>query len=198
MADVYNNMAQIENLVQDVTTQMLGYNIIDNPDKVRVAWPTGGAPAWKIQDDVVFVKVTPIPDNYTRQRHVSYSEYNSTLVNKTVKQTRVYSIKWICYGPNSCENIEKINSGVWLQQFRELMAQKNMYLVTEVDMPVRFPELYNGQWWDRYDLEAKYYEGTERNVSVGKFDSINIVVVQNESETWKDATPWNDNNFWKG
>lgn len=183
MADTILTLRQIEDIFQTVTMQILGLPESDadghpiNQDKVRIAWPTGGAPAWKINDDVVFLRIVPVDDPFARQRDVGYSDQDSFNTKKSVNYSRVHQVQWTCYGPNSFDNIETIRNGIFLQEFREQFKKKNLFLVADVGMPQRIPELFNGQWWERCDLIVRYNEGVERSNTVPKILGIKIKTV---------------------
>lgn len=182
MPDTILSLKQIEDLFQDVTMQMLGYPKVDgdgepiNQDKVRISWPTAGAPAWGITEDITFIRVSPIDDLFARQRDVGYSAQDSVTAKRSVNYSRVHQIQWICYGPNSFEKIENIRHGIFLPGFKDQFKKKNMFLVTDVGMPQRMPELFNGQWWERSDLIVRYNEGVERSNTVPYLDRVGITI----------------------
>lgn len=151
-------LVAIENFFQNITCQMLGIDtsLQQNQSKVRISWPSDGAPAWKITDDVVFIQVNNISDPITKQRNTGYSALDSNNVNRITSYTRVHSINWTIYGPNSFDNAEAIRTGLY--NFFGSFATKNLFLNVDVDTPVRSPELFGGQWWDRSNLMANFNE----------------------------------------
>ena len=176
MADIINSLNDMEELFWTVTMQILGLSttLAANQGKVRRNWQTTGAPAWKISDDVTFIQIVPVDDDFARQRDISHSDFGLTTAKRTVKYSRVFGVSWTCYGPNSFDNIEKIRNGLFVETYRNLIAVKNMYLVTDIGMPRRVPELFNGQWWERSDLSVRYNEGVERNATVNRIESARI------------------------
>ena len=178
MADTILTIRQLEDIFQRITTEILGLDPNDtaNASKVRIAWPTCGAPAWKITDDVVFIRVNNADDPITRQRDVEYSSIDADTANKKVHYTRVHSIKWILYGPNSFDNAETVRNGLYLPQFKEGLAKNNLYLITDVPAPVRIPELFNGQWWERTDLTAAFNGMVVRITTVPYIKSADVII----------------------
>lgn len=176
MADIINSLNDMEELFWTVTAKILGYDtsLQATQGKVRRSWQPVGAPTWKITDDVTFFQILPVDDDFARQRDTSHSDYGATSAKRTIKYTRVFSLSWICYGPNSFDNIEKIRSGIFVETYRNLIAAKNMYLLPDIGMPRRAPELHNGQWWERSDLSARYNEGVEVSSTVNRIDSVRI------------------------
>ena len=67
MADVQDTvltLKQIEDIFFAETCKMLGLDptLPENQGKVRFAWPTDGSPGWSIDEDIVFLRITPIDD----------------------------------------------------------------------------------------------------------------------------------------
>lgn len=168
MKDTILKLNDLNKLFQKATTEMLGYppSAPDSQDKVRLSYPADGQPAWKITEDVVFLKINNEPDPIDKQRDVIYSEKDTDNAIRKVAYTRVHSIRWTLYGPNSFDNAEKIKNALYQPNYKDLFAKNNLFLVLNVENPVRFPELYNGQWWDRTDLEASYNENVVRTTEI--------------------------------
>ena len=70
MADIILTLKQLEDIFRNLTCTILGLNPVDpiNASRVRVAWPTSGAPGWKITEDVAFLRVRSAGNEYSRQR----------------------------------------------------------------------------------------------------------------------------------
>jgi hypothetical protein len=169
LADIVLTLKQIEDLFQSLTCTLLGLNPAapSSQDKVRIAWPTGGAPAWKINQDIAFLRINLVPDPYTQQRETSYQQDTAGVaVNVVASYTRVHSVQWVVYGPNSFENAETIRNGIFLFATKSTLAAKNLHLILDVPPVVRLPELLNGQWWQRADLQAKFNEKVTRYSTV--------------------------------
>lgn len=182
MADNILTTKQLEDFFQSLTMIILGIPSVDpgtqkpiNQDRVRIDWPTGGAPAWKISEDIVFLQVTTAGDPYIQQRNVSYQQ-NADELNRKVSYTRVHSVQWIVYGPNSTENAESIRNGIYLPDSKVSLGAKKLYLVTDVDPVTRLPELFNGQWWQRADVSARFNELVTRSAAVPSILGTQIVI----------------------
>ncbi|HBC94294.1 MAG TPA: hypothetical protein DCZ10_15705 [Pelotomaculum sp.] len=164
MADTILTLRETEDLFRTLTFTVLGIDLddeeTDNNDKVRLSWHTYGAPAWKITDDIVFLRVATVPDAYIQQRESDYQDADITeeAINVVSAYTRVWSVQWVLYGPNSFDNAEKIKNAMYVQTIKETLAAKNMYLILNVPNVTRIPELYNGQWWKRADFSATFNE----------------------------------------
>ena len=145
---------QIENVFRSVTIDVTSLS----PDMVRLSWPTAGAPAWRIDEDVVFVQVYPVDDPYIQQREASYRLDTTLNMQRVNHYTRVHEVQWVCYGPNSGDIADSIRNGIYFPDTTYYLAQNHLYMILEVPAVTRLPELFNGQWWERSDLRARFNE----------------------------------------
>lgn len=176
MADTILTLKQLEDVFRNLTCSLLGLDPEDpaNDDKVRLAWPTGGAPGWKITEDVAFLRVRSVGSEYSKERDTEYTLNNNPNVNQITSYTLPRMVSWILYGPNSFDDIETIRNGLF-KAGKELAAS-NLYLVIDVSNPVRCPELFNNQWWERSDLSATFNEKVTRQGIIPTIQSINIKI----------------------
>ncbi|WP_321993225.1 phage neck terminator protein [Clostridium butyricum] len=183
MEDIVLKLREIEDFFQEITCEMLGFDISkkENQNKVRIAWPTGGAPGWKINDDICFLRITPVDDSMTRQLNICYDpvKNNEAYTKKQVGYTRVHKINWTLYGPNSYDNADIIRHLIFDNNYMKKFKEKNLFLITDVPMPTRLPELYNNQWWERTDFSATFNEGVTRISEVPYITSAEIVLKHN-------------------
>jgi hypothetical protein len=178
MADQILTLKNIEEYIWTLETTLLGYDPTNsaNASKVRRTWNPQGQPAFAITDNVAFFRVSPAPDEISLAKNAQYSDLNTTTSNRNVQYTRVHEIQFTFYGPLSYDNADKVQAGLFLQSSKEYMAKKNLYLMTNIDTPVRVPELYNEQWWDRTDFRATYYENVIRTGTVSLINSFQITM----------------------
>lgn len=171
-------LKDIEDFFFEITCTMLGLDPAKecNQDKVRLAWPTNGAPGWKIDEDICFLRITPVDDAQARELNICYnpSQENKAYIKKQVGYTRVHKINWTLYGPNSYDNADLIRHLIFGTEYMTKFKKKNLFLVTDVPMPVRLPELYNGQWWERTDFSATFNESVIRENEVPYIQSADI------------------------
>ena len=173
MADIILTLKQIENIFQSLTCSLTGLN---NDSGVRLSWPTKGSPGWSVNEDVVF-QVVFGSDSYTQQRETEYQDDIANDVKKVIASyTRVHNIKWTIYGPNSYEHGESIKNGIYLPTTRGILRHNNLSLILNVGDVKRFPELFNGQWWERVDFEASFNEKVVRYSTIPYLVGVNIQV----------------------
>jgi hypothetical protein len=179
MADTVLTLKQIEDIFFTLTCQMLGLDPTapDNQGKIRLAWPTTGAPAWKISDDIVFLRITPQDDKLTRQQDIIYNPNDDLNTTKETGYTRVHKVDWTLYGPNSYDNADLIRFNIFKEDYSNILKTNNLFLITDVPMPVRLPELYNGQWWERTDFNATFNEMVVRRETVPYINSTDFRII---------------------
>lgn len=180
MTDTILSITQIEDFFQNLTLQMLGLDPIAlaNDERVRIAWPTKGAPAWGINEDVAFLLVNYDDDPITRQRDISYQNADPDNADRTVSYIRVLRVNWICYGPNSFDDMDTIRNGLYLPQFKQLLMASNIALILDVPVPTRSPELFNGQWRERTSFYARFNEKVVRHADIPYLQSADVKIVK--------------------
>jgi hypothetical protein len=163
MANTTLSLDQLNKLFQGLTISMLGITFADDNDKtpyykVRVAWPTGGAPSWKIAEDICFLQIMEVDSQYNRQRDVILGTKDTDNANGSTSYTRVMQVNFILYGPNSFQNAQTIRDQMFFVENLFTLAKNNVYPIPDISAPRRAPELYEGQWWGRTDLSITFNE----------------------------------------
>ncbi len=183
MADIVLKLKEIEDFFQEITCEMLDIDLSkkENQNKVRIAWPTGGAPGWKIEDDICFLRITPVDDAMTRELNICYDpvKNDEPYAKKKVGYTRVHKINWTLYGPDSYDNADIIRHLIFDNEYMNKFKKKNLFLITDVPMPTRLPEYYSGQWWERTDFSATFNEGVTRESKVPYITNTEFKVIEN-------------------
>ena len=172
MSNIILTIKQLEDIFQSLTVTLTGLN---KDSGVRVSWPTEGSPGWKITDNVAFIKVVSVTDNYSNIVETNYQQDELELgVNVELVYTRVHLIQWVLYRPNSYELAEKIKSGLFLYDTKQALNLSNLFLVTDIEQPVRIPEQANGRWWERCDYQARFNEKVVKASTVPYITGTNI------------------------
>jgi hypothetical protein len=60
------------------------------------------------------------------------------------------------------------------------LAQRNVYLVHDIVPPRRLPEYFEGRWWERVDMDLRFYELIVKSVSIPIITSIPIGIYEGE------------------
>ena len=163
---------ELEELFYDFTVLILGANA-----DVRRSWPTSGAPAFGVADDVTFFKIYDVPSSMTEQREDEYSQIVSPAAsNMATTYTRTLQVNWTCYGPSSWNNATLIRNGLFYQENHDVLAVQNIYVVPDMQPPKRVPDLFQGLWYQRYDLIVNFNEKVVVNREVPYIEVARIVV----------------------
>ena len=175
MANQALSLSEIQDIFWDCTIKILGLdpNKKENQKRIRKGYPTEGAPAWKHTDNVGFIIVSPANDPYAQQVERSYSQTGETTADNISSYTRVHQVQWTFYGPSSFDDADRVRAGL----FRSPLLFSPMHLVTDVPAPVRLPELFGGQWWERTSFTARFNEKVVRSSTVHYIEAAEIKVV---------------------
>ena len=187
MPDTYLTIAQLNVLFQAMILDILGYEKTGSPADysnaayaaVRVAWPTYGAPAWKVSEDVTFIHVTEEDEPINRQREFVYTEslLGETLLDEEVSYTRVIGLNLIFYGPTSFHNAQLVRDGVFRETYRRVLSQNKIFLIPDIVAPRRAPEPFQSQWWERTDLDLTFNEKIKKTDEISIIEIADIIVV---------------------
>lgn len=179
---------QISIALQSLTYGMIG--LATPPPSsfqpVQVSWQTQGQPfSPQVNQDVCYLACVPVDAEYSRVRDEVNSGTGVNLypVTQTWTYTKSWRISWILYGPSSEDRARMIRSAMFMDYFNDLLAQSNLYLISDPPEVVRVPENDNAQWWERSDFHIDCYEQvTETLVTPvgGYVKSVEIIVEDSE------------------
>lgn len=173
MADTALTIQQLENIFQSLTATLTG---LDPNSGVRIAWPQDGAPGFPISGNFAFVRVTPANDQYIQQRETSYQSNGINPLLTATSYTRVHRVQWVLYSSTGADYADILRDGLYHADTISTLKASNLFMVLDVPAPSRIPELFNGQWWQRADLSARFNELVTRNSTVPYLASVNITV----------------------
>lgn len=188
--DIGHSKSELEILFQDLVLNALGYSKTGSPSAysdieysyVRVSWPTYGAPAWKVTEDVTFLRVAEDADPYNVQREDKFTRLGETTLNQEETRTKILSLSVICYGPNSWDNAELIRNKFFGEEIKYLLGKEKIYMLPDIDStPQRRPESFNNQWWERVDVEFRFNEKIAVNETIDSIGSAEILIYSQES-----------------
>lgn len=177
--DIYLTIAQLNSIFWTATVQMLGLDptATATQSSVRQSWATDGAPAWEIDETITFIKVLPADDDYNKIRDMTWTEIDDATMNQAMSYTRCLEIYWTIYGPNSEDVSQTIRDQLFYDTIHDLLAINNLYMITEIEEPVRSPELFEKRWWERVDMHVKFNELITRNITISSVAEVPITVM---------------------
>lgn len=180
-------VSQINILLQALTCGMVGVNPPD-PSQVRVDWPTEGQPVTDSPvEDVCYLRAVIEDDPYDKLRDQvssggSLLPPSPTPVTYTWTYTRVWSVSWIFYGPNSLDRATALRSALFMDYFADQLSLSNLFPNPDNQAPTRVPENLNAQWWERSDFSCQMNEFVTETITVPAVVSV-PVTVQSEDLT---------------
>ena len=149
---------------------------------VRVSWPTTGQPAWKITEDIAFVRVTEEDDPINRPREDVYTNEGDFVLNEATSYNRVLALNLIFYGPNSWANAQTVRDRIFQEAYRIALAQENLYPIPDIIAPVRAPEVFQSQWWERVDMEIRFNEKIVKNQDISAIEIADVLVYNKDGQ----------------
>lgn len=170
-------LVQLKEFFKSLIMQILGLDIASKIDlsKVRNSWPTNGAPSWKITDDICFLQINNQADDISKQFDTKYTVQSGYDLNENISYTKVHKVDLILYGPNSFENAEIIKNALYTSsKYRILLGQNSMSVVQDVNIPIRSPELFQGQWWERTSFSVNFNEFVTTTSTIQAIQTVNI------------------------
>lgn len=144
--------------------------------RVRVSWPTAGAPAWGIDEDIIFLQATEADGSYNRQRDVRTLPYSEHQCDYESRYTRIINVAWVLYGPNSFSDAQALRDYAFHPLQHSAWWVKNLFLIPDMVAPRRVPEIFQGRWWERVDLAMQFNELIVRNVAINYIESAEVTI----------------------
>jgi hypothetical protein len=143
--------------------------------RVRIGWQQQGQPGFGVNDDIVIVRCTPVDAEYSRGRDITRVPQGDHLL-ETDSFTRQWKTAWCFYGPNSIDRARAVRSGLARVDSIDFeLAALNLYVNPSIAEPLRVPELYQGQWWERVDLNALFNEAVDETLTVNAVASVEVL-----------------------
>ena len=184
MSQVYLTRQEIENLFQDQTIKILGYStapingVPQNQDKVRITYPQTGQPAFKITDDLAFISVYFKDDAYNRQFETQYTRKDNDTAIRDILYTQAMDIKWTFYGLQSFDRADLVRAMIFQTPYSSAFKASNLCIIPDIAAPTRTPEYFNGQWWERADFAASFYQAIKRETETPYLVSAEITTTE--------------------
>lgn len=171
-------LQQVLGVLQPIVTSFIPD--ADPNSTVRIAWAAAGQPGWKPTDGVVFMRLTPdTGDPYSKLTEITYGPGAGGTTPQTQSYTRTWRLMLTNYSTaNAAFDVaDGIRAGFLLPSTDVTLAAHGLAVIPDVPLPMRAPELFNGQWWDRCDLLVRLYEAVQRSASVPTVVSAPITLV---------------------
>jgi hypothetical protein len=169
-------------ILQPLVAQMLGIDPAAEPEKaftaVRVAWQKEGQPAWNIDEDVCTIHSTPVNEPYSRVRDGQFRPRDAASLTQRMGFTQVWNLHATLRGPNCGDHARLIVSAFSLDWVHDALAQSNLYAIADWQRPVYVPELFQGQWWKRADVDLKFNELVNESLTVPSAAGVDVTLLK--------------------
>jgi hypothetical protein len=186
MASQINDLRQLERMMWRATVLCLGLNPNDEATsrRVRRSWPTynasGSAPGWARAEDVCFVRVMNSSDPYGQLQETLLRDNG----RRVITRVRPLDVLWICYGQTSWDDCERIRRRILADDVKALLRGAALYPLPHMAEPVRAPELFEGEWWERSDLTAQFYERISIEDEYPGLETARVFIKTEKGETY--------------
>ena len=154
-----------------------------NPyELVRISWQRGGAPSWGVTEDVAFLRATTVDSPYFLPDTV-YSKHTDVndayLLDQKTVRAALLQVYYSFYGPNSFDNAQLVRDTIKYQENHDILARGYVYIVPKSFPVRRVPEEYQGQWWERADIEMLFNWTISRTAIVNAVKSVDAYIQPN-------------------
>lgn len=176
MATLY----QIEEAFRLLTLRLLGIASNDPAvgERVRIGWNGQGAPSWEREQNVAFLMITYDDDSITQQMETLYENNGAQSLNASLHYINVVRVSWIFYGPSSFDDSSKIRRGLYRPETTEELGKNNLSFIFNTNMPMRSPELFSGQWWERVTFYGKFNEKVIDTKAMPFIETANVEIIK--------------------
>lgn len=169
-----NTLADLKTTFWNMSKAILADIITENPERwIRKMYPKNGAPDWTVDDNIVFLNLTPRDDDYGKQRDSAYVGTDTTIMRHAMR-TRVWDLAVNAYGPRAYEMVTAMKDGVFDQSIKMFLAKKDIYLVPLMQTERQANEIFAGQWWERWDITLTFNEKYVSTDDVGRIEEVSI------------------------
>jgi hypothetical protein len=169
----------------NVTSSVAFFDPVYNT-RVRTSWQQKGSPAFGIGNDVLFLQcvLETNPYNIRDEQWIANPVDKFTML-KNRQYTRRWRVAFVAYGPNAFDSLRLISS-MLLEDFpHDILAGSNLYLIPDLQSPVRNPELFESQWWERVDFSASFLEEVSEAITKKNVNQIPIIGSTSDGQTFE-------------
>lgn len=168
---------EIEAAFYEAVMASLGYD--QNKDygskkpPVRLTYPAQGQPDWGINDDVVFILFGDADDDSTQTVDETWENSGDDLVRHH-KVNRVLQMSFVAYGPNGYDNLVTLRHK--LMDNPKQLKEKGINVVPSGNAVTYAPEIFQGLWWQRADLQMTFNSTVEFDEDVRSIATVDVHV----------------------
>lgn len=161
---------------------LLTFTDLTAPFKIRIGWQIDGEPGQPIDQNTVVVRCSTLDTEYSRMHDILSIGSGVTSTRNDV-YTRAWKTHWTFYGPSAEDNARAVRSALVTAIFVESYLNSfNLYTNPDIEVATRAPDLFQGRWWPRADLEAEFNEQITETTTVGTVASVEVIGYTKDGE----------------
>ena len=162
----YKTLSELNTLFHTAVTSITGYD----PQLVRIAYQTNQQPSILSDQDVVYIYITPSDSPYDKQVETTHTVGSpvsgeiGTPMPAELGYTRTMSVLLMSFGPSNYDTADLLRVMFSTDiTTKESLNAAGIYMVLQPSAPRRVPYPYNGQWFQRTDVELLFNLTTTRD-----------------------------------
>lgn len=158
--------------------------------QVRVGYQPDGQPAWEPEEDVCIITCRPVAARFSKSRDRMVASNDDLSVTQLMSFSQEWRVKWVFYGPQAYARASLMISAMdvdwveqWLQAPPAPFTPNGFFFIPQYDPPIYAPENFARQWWNRVDVELRYYELVKQSIIIPAADSVDVIITTNTGQT---------------
>lgn len=153
------------------------------PSRVAHAYEQDSQPYLDPNSAWLYLFVGIAPNTYDKQTDIEYGQNNDETVEETASYTRVISVDFYCFGPESFDIADKLIHGMFRPLVTSVFNASGIFPVVHPETPTHAPYPWNGQWWSRTDFKIDFYTYNTRITEIPFFLSGQISVIGDDGSS---------------
>ena len=183
---------EFQQVMQALVIQIYGFTLTPTQggpayEQVRCGYQQDGQPGVDISKDSTTIQAYPQNDPFSRMRDQILSPNDDVSLLNPMSYTQVWRVHFTLYGPNSWNNACLIVSAIfvvalfhdWLVNLcpgSGVQVVQPIYVIADPVRPVRAPELRERRWWPRVDLDLKFNELVQEQITISSGESVEVTI----------------------
>lgn len=180
MPDFSTVMEAAKDAVFDAASLILGFTESEANDVLRYQWPTGvGSNVFSASPskNVCYIGVSLGQRNATGVINRNVVEIDGESAVRSDMHVNM-RFKFIFYGPMATVYSQKIYSCIKEERARNVLKNANMDVLAVGPYPSYVPELIDGNWYERSDVEIEFYALVEYFNEVGTIAQVPNITIR--------------------
>ena len=171
------NFGSLQDAVFDAVSIALGLTEAQSNKMLRYTMPNGESLPFEEMlpdDDRCYIRLSNSALNGVgiRDRQYMAVKDKPAELSKTVQIVDGVNANLVFYGADAVENAQKVFAMILEEKSNEILTKAGLSIVGRSNLPVYLPELVNGRWLNRCDLEIRMYKALEYTETVDAMTNV--------------------------